>query len=408
MGLTVEQECPQCGAPIELDETDHLLQCPFCDTRSFLFTPSYFCYALPHKTEDREILYAPYLRFKGSVFYCREWEVGHRVVDITHVGLPFQGLPSSLGLRPQTLRMKFITPDTEGSFLKFSLKATDILKSAGRLSSGSSSGRFFHRAYIGETLSLIYFPLYMEADRLYDAVLDRPLTRVPAGRDALSSAMEKNRKGSLTFIPTLCPQCGWNLSGERDSVVLTCGNCDTAWQAIGGKLSRVNLLVATNSKGDTLYLPFWKTPTQVTGVEIHSFADFIRITNQPKGIAKQWETEVMSFWCPAFKIRPKVFLNLARQLTLSQKPVQTEEVLPKKGLYPVTLPLREALQSMKITLAGSTLNKRRVFPQLPHVRFETKGSYLVYLPFAETGHEMVQQDTRVCINKNTLRYGREL
>ena len=408
MGFTIEQECPQCGAPIELDETDHLLQCPFCDTKSFLFTPNYFRYILPHKAQGKEMIYVPYLRFKGNVFYCQGWKVGHRVVDITHVGLPFQGVPSSLGLRPQTLKMKFVTPDTEGSFLKFTLKATDILTSAGRLSSASSSGEIFHRAYIGETLSLIYLPLYSEKNRLYDAVLNRPLANLPEGQDALESSIEKKRKWGLTFIPTLCPQCGWNLEGEKDSVVLTCRNCDTAWQAIRGKFSRVNVLAVPDRKEDTVYLPFWKTSANVTGVEINSFADFIRITNQPRVVGKEWETEVMSFWCPAFKIRPKIFLNLARQLTISQRHFQTEEVIPKKSLYPVTLPYTEAVQSMKITLASSTLNKKRVLPLLPHVRFETKGSHLVYLPFADTGHEMVQQDMRISVNKNALSYGRQL
>ncbi|MDY6881323.1 MAG: hypothetical protein V2J25_15960 [Desulfatiglans sp.] len=407
MGFTVKQECPQCGAPIELDETDHLLQCPYCDTRSFLFTPNYFRYALPHKTEGKEMIYAPYLRFKGNVFYCRGLNVGHRIVDITHVGLPLKGLPSSLGLRPQTLKMRFVTPDTGGSFLKFSLKATDILKSAARLP-GNSSAPFYHRAYIGETLSLIYLPLYAEGDRLYDAVLDRPLTRLPEGRETLASAMEKKPTRGLCFISTLCPQCGWNLTGERDSVVLTCGNCDTAWQAVGGKLSRVKLLVATDPKRDTVYLPFWKTSTHVTGVEIRSFADFIRITNQPRVVGKEWEVEPMSFWCPAFKIRPKIFLNLSRQLTVSQRHFQTEETIPKQRLYPVTLPQDEAAQSMKITLAGSTLNKKNVLPRLPRVGFEVKDTHLVYLPFSDMGHEMVHPDMRISINKNALRYGRQL
>ena len=107
MGFTVEQDCPQCGGPIELDETDHLLRCPYCHVKNYLFTPKYFRYLLPLKAPHKEIIYAPYLRFKGNVFYCTGSTVGHRVVDITHVGLPLGGIPASLGLRPQTMKMKF-------------------------------------------------------------------------------------------------------------------------------------------------------------------------------------------------------------------------------------------------------------------------------------------------------------
>lgn len=68
MGFTVEQECPQCGAPTELEETDHLIRCPYCNVKKFLYARDYFRFLLPHKTSDKAILYAPYMRFRGKVF----------------------------------------------------------------------------------------------------------------------------------------------------------------------------------------------------------------------------------------------------------------------------------------------------------------------------------------------------
>ena len=409
MGFTVEQDCPQCGAPIELDETDRLLRCPYCNVKTFLFTPNYFRLVLPHKTPGKEIFYAPYLRFKGNVYYSKGMMVGHRVVDITHVGLPLKGIPASLGLRPQTMKMKFVTPDTEGSFLKFSLKANDILARAGNLSSGIGSKKIFHRAYIGETLSLIYLPLFLEGGRLFDAILNRPLARFSQDQDVFKQSVSRNPRWKLTFLPTLCPQCGWNLEGERDSVVLTCSNCETAWEASNNKFVQVNFLKVPGKGENTVYLPFWKiSAAMVEGVKINSFADFIRLTNQPRVVEKEWEGQDMSFWSPAFKIRPKVYLNLSRQFTISQQNFRTEESIPKKNLYPVTLPQTEAAQSMKITLASSALNKKMVLPDLPRIRFAIKNSTLVYLPFTDTGHEMVQQHVRISINKNTLEFGRQL
>ena len=171
MGFTVEQECPQCGAPVELDETDRLLHCPYCGVNSFLFADDYFRFILPSKAPDRELIYLPYLRFKGSVFSCNGNVVRHRIVDITHLGVPFKRFPLSLGLRPQTMKMRFVNKDTKGSFLRCLLKTSELLVRAERHSSALDSGQVFHRAYIGEAMNLIYLPMYVEKETLFDELL---------------------------------------------------------------------------------------------------------------------------------------------------------------------------------------------------------------------------------------------
>ena len=288
MGLTVEQDCPQCGGPIELDETDHLLRCPYCSIENFIFAPNYFRFVLPHKAPGKEIIYAPYLRFKGNVYYCQDLNIGHRFVDITRAGMQHELIPSSLGLRPQALKMKFVTPETEGSFLRFSLRAIDIVEKAAKLSSAASSGRISHRAYIGETLSLIYLPLYVQDGRIFDAILNRHIADIPHengfGADIISKPDWR-----LTFKPTICPECGWNLEGEKDSVVLICGNCASAWEATDNKFRKVDLRSVPGQGEQSANMPFWRIAATCTGVEIHSFADFIRVTNQPMVIKKEWE-----------------------------------------------------------------------------------------------------------------------
>jgi len=376
--------------------------------KSFLFPTDYFRFVLPNKAPGRELIYAPYLRFKGNVFYCQGRTVSHRVVDITRVGLKFKGIPMSLGLKPQAMKLKFLEAGAgDSSLLKFSLKATDILERAGRVPS-PREGQIFHRAFIGETLSLIYLPLYVEANRIFDAVLNRPLAEIPEGEDMITRAKIKSPRWKLHFIATLCPHCGWNLEGERDSVVLTCHNCDTAWAASKGRFKQVNFMIVPGSGKDTVYLPFWKTAVIVDGIEIHSYADFIRVTNQPKVVVKEWENEPMSFWSPAFKIRPKVFLNLSRQFTVGGRFFEGDAEILNRKLYPVTLPHTEAVQAMKMILAASTLNKKDVLPALPRVNFKVSDSILVYLPFTDTGNELIQQHMQTSINKNTLEFGRRL
>jgi hypothetical protein len=63
---------------------------------------------------------------------------------------------------------------------------------------------------------------------------------------------------------------------------------------------------------------------------------------------------------------------------------------------------------MKVTLAGSAMNKRKIMPLLPDISFSIKSTSLVYLPFSETAHEMVQEHMNVSINKKSLEFGRYL
>jgi len=408
MGFKVEQECPQCGAPVVLDETDHLLCCPYCNVRSFLYTPSHFRFALPHKSADKEILYAPYLRFKGNVFSVKGQTVHHRIVDITRLGMNFNGIPPSLGLRPQVMKMRFVTPETAGNFLSFSLRAGQIVNMAANLSSTSSTDRLYHRAYIGETLSLIYLPLYLEKNKIHDAVLDRAICDLSESSVLLDSASKACAEWTLTFIPALCPHCGWSLEGDRDSVVLICRNCETAWEAEGGSFRRVPCDASPGEGKDTLYLPFWKILAATEEVGIHSYGDFIRVTNQPRAVLKKWENRSMGFWIPAFKLRPKVFLDLSRQYTLFQDEFDQTEEIGKKPLYPVTLPRSEAVQTMKLILAASAVHKNSICPYLPAIRFEIHSSFLVYLPFTDTGRELIQQGLGISIQKKILEFGRRL
>jgi predicted RNA-binding Zn-ribbon protein involved in translation (DUF1610 family) len=408
MGFVVEQECPQCGAPIELEETDRLIRCPYCNVKNFLFAPDYFRLLLPAKVSDRDILFAPYMRFKGSVYLCKGTSIDHHIVDITRPGSAFRQLPVSLGLRPQAMKMKFVNFGVPGSFLKCSARPTDVLSEVARHTSLAGPGKLVHQAYIGEAFSLIYLPLFAQQGKLFDAIINKAIARLPQSEDIFASSIEQNPKWQITFIATICPQCGWDLDGERDSVVLTCGNCETAWEASKGKFIRVGFKAVQGRDEEPTYYPFWKIAAWDKGLGIYSYADFIRVTRQPKVLQRHWENQDMCFWIPAFKIRPKPFLQLARQMTILQKDFGMEDEIPKKNLYPVTLPRDEAVQSMKITLASSAMTKKEVFPLLPRVSFTTKESTLVYLPFHDTGPELVQEHTGVAINKRILEFGRYL
>ena len=409
MAFVIEYECPQCGAPVEMEETHHLFRCPFCDVKSLLFTDDCFRYVLPAKISGKDMMYAPYVRFKGAAYLCRDAAIEHRIVDMTRCASALDGLPVSLGFRPQAMKMKFMTPVRGGRFLKRMMTVEGALDAVGSVTSTLMARKFYHRAYIGETFSIIYLPLYREKNRLFDAVTNEPLIPVQKSDDCMTDIVDEMPQWRLTFLATVCPDCGYDLQGERDSVVLTCPNCCRAWNASKGKLSEVAFKIVPGGRKKTVFLPFWKIAARSDqGLVIRSYAEFIRTTNQPKVVKNQWEEWGMSFWTPAFKVRPHIFLHLSKQMTVSQENFTMTEDVPSAPLYPVTLPLSEACQSLKLILADSIMNKKSLFPTLPQVAFTIGESMLVYLPFNDRGHEIIQEHKPTGIHKKTLEFGRYL
>jgi hypothetical protein len=117
----------------------------------------------------------------------------------------------------------------------------------------------------------------------------------------------------------------------------------------------------------------------------------------------------MNFWVPAFKVRPKIFLQLGRQTTISQWRLDGDRelnVLP--NLYPVTLPVSEACQSLKVLLAASTASRKKIYPYLAGASAENISSSLVFLPFTDQKHDWVQPQTGTVIAKSVLKFGRSL
>ena len=411
MGLTIEPECPQCGAPVAIDELDRLLSCPYCGVRSFLFARDYFRLVLPRNTSRQDLIYAPYLRFKGAIYYCRGRQVKYRLLDITNVGTELAGLPFSLGFRTQGPKLKFITPKIKGAFLKFNLDQNKILERASRISASASMEPLLYRAFIGEVLSLIYFPMYLENNKLVDAVLNRPI--VSLNKDInISELTVKNPQWKLGALAAICPQCGWDLKGEKDSVVLACDNCNIGWSASEAKFTRVEVRSVPAREGEAINLPFWRIAVTMEGggIKINSYADFIRQTGclATKSIAPEWEEEQFAFWIPAFKIEPKIFLYLANRLSVALRTVETVETVPEINVFPVTLPQREAIESLRIVFASATKDKfkKTIYPALPELKIEPKSVMLVYLPFTETSMELIQQQSSVAFSKAVLRIGR--
>ncbi len=412
MDIRVSQGCPQCGAPADLAESDQLLTCAYCGTSNYLQTKGPFRYVLPHKAPEagEGLLLAPYLRFKGTIFLVSEQGIEHRVIDTTQAASPMPGLPPSLGLRPQAMGVCRLDPQAPHRYLPQTLRANAILEKAasvGRLGGFPKEG-FFHRAYIGESLSYIYLPISVHSGDLLDVVTGSTISSLEESTREVVQGRAYNPSWAVRFLATLCPHCGATMQGAHDSQVLLCENCDSGWSLGAEGLRRIDWCLQRGEKNTSLYLPFWKVTAHVPVLSIYSFADFVERTNQPMVPRPGWRERAMSFWIPAFKLRPKIFLQAARQVTLGQWLLKPEGGRVMDHLFPATLPAGEARQSVKLILAAAAVSPRQVYPFLPLVRLTETMVQLVYLPCVDRGHDWVQANTGMTIAKNILRFGRAM
>ncbi|MGI6657651.1 MAG: NADH pyrophosphatase zinc ribbon domain-containing protein [Desulfobulbus sp.] len=417
MDIRVTQDCPQCGAPVVLAESGHVLNCAHCGVNVYLQGRGLFRYALPlvnslssasDMSGAEKLFWAPYLRFKGVVYQVTESGIAHQVVDTTQVANPFPGLPPSLGVRPQAMTLRRIESAAAGRFLPQQLKAERLLEKAMSVSrlNARSGGGLFHRAFIGEQLSYIYLPVQVRAGGLYDAIRETSLLTLDDLPDTVET-LGYNPDWSVRFLPAVCPQCGADLDGAGDCRVMTCANCQSAWSFDTGGLRRVEWLMHDGGPDVPLYLPFWKITAHIPALKIYSFADFVTRTNQPFLSRPRWRERAMSLWVPAFFLRPKVFLQVGRRTTLEQWKLSPTEARVVPNLFPATLPAGEARQSVKVLLAAASGSKA-VFSLLPRIRLTEMMQQLVYLPYHSKGPDWVQPETGMAIGKNLLRFGRSL
>ncbi len=341
------------------------------------------------------------------LFFCGPSGIQNRFVDVSHQAIDAPVFPVSVGIRSQAMKLRFATEDTEGRFLKPRQSFDKFLSTFQERFGKSLPKPILHQSNIGETLSLIYSPFYL-TDRLHDAILDKPVSlKLPENFD-IDDISEAHPKGYIRFVSTLCPNCGWNLEGERDAIVLGCKNCNSIWYPVGKKLKQLKFARLPGKNDRTIYLPFWRVRGDISGIKLESYADLIAVANLPRVVQTGWKDIPFRFWIPAFKVRPKIFLQLATQATLSQPREKLICELPDARVYPTTLPIEEAVESLKITLADFIKPRKILVERLRDIQVDAKSVSLVFMPFNEGHHEFIQPDYQLTINKNVLALSKNL
>ncbi len=415
MDVTIEQSCPSCGAAIVLAEDDRLIRCAYCDVHHYKIGSVADRYLLPCALPDQigpdQLIFLPYLRFKGSVLYVRDEEVKYKIIDTTRLGLENEHLPISLGLRPQAMKIHPVVSASPGAFILQAVPTKSVFIQAAMiidLFREHSRQTTYHRAFIGETISRIYQPCYLRDEQLWDAVSKRVIGPGTLIERYLAKTCSSKSSWEPRFINTICPGCGGLLDGDRDSTVLQCKNCESLWREEKGRFRPIDWKVVASDGQSARYLPFWQISFSTSGHVLRSFADYLRYTNQPLAIRGEYEARPLVFWIPAFKINPKAFLQLASQLTVGQAHIPSGEVLRVANGYPVTLDQKEAFQAIKSVLANTTLCRERSYPLLPEIKPLESRCELTYLPFASQSHDLVQEHTLAVVQTTALRYGRSL
>jgi len=402
----IELQCSQCGAPISLEETDRLLTCSYCHVKLYLWTPSQFCYCLPAlKASSENLIFVPYWRFKGVVYSIIPYEVRQRALDATLLASSHRMLPATLGIRPQALKLRFASWEIQGTFIKPQMSLQDavilIQKQFQVLEGSLSSQPPFHREFIGELGSLIFFPVSIRNGEIFDGILGRVIGReTDLVLDKASSGIPEHWQ--IKPISTLCPNCGNALIGGRESILLFCTSCHLAWNPSSGRLEASKFEVVPEKRDSSVYLPFWRMRVAVKGITLKSYADLARVANLPKMIHPEWERQEVYFWPPAFKVYSSLFLRLSKQMTLFQPAEKTEAVLPNAPLLPVTFSEERAAATLKINLASLLTKKKDVFPKLHEITIEPVESTLVLVPFTSVGNELVHPQLQIGLPRQTL------
>ena len=396
-----------------LDETDRLLLCDHCRVKLYLSSDRFFSYLMqPSIYAPQEVVYAPYWRVKGMLFGCEGHEIVHKVVDASFFAGALKELPISLGYRSQALHLRFVLAVTPGRFLPTTLpldRVSEVVQRGVPMTNSETPPPVrFYQTFLGETVSTIHAPFYLQGNTLYDAILERPVCRLNVDGLAMLKTAVPAPEDRLRFLATLCPYCGWDLQGDKDTHVLLCANCHSAWQAAQTALERVVFEVYPGGGSECVFLPFWRIKVAVEGLSPRSYADLVRLANLPKAIKSAWEEQDCFLWSPAFKIRPRAFLQAARAMTLAQPQGARGDTLPKGQVYPVTFPSSEAVEAIKIILAHIAVAKRGVFPLLSELRVGSPEYVLAYVPFTVHANELVQGQCHFSIDRSTVQFGRKL
>jgi predicted RNA-binding Zn-ribbon protein involved in translation (DUF1610 family) len=414
--------CPQCGGPVDFEAGDHLLSCSFCKTSLYIVPKGPLRYTLPVKDGPTEhgkekLLYLPYWRFKGLRYKVLDQrQLKSSLLDTTVSAFSGIDTVSSLGIHPQVATLDLAV---NGNHLippqRNAKEALHIAEK--RLLQFEKNVVLFER-YIGETQCLIYAPFILtEFPERGTYVLKGTWGGCPEQEIdkskiivLLKSLDGLSQQNYLHFLPLICPECGYNLPAASGAVALVCQNCSRAWRVKRNRFSPLayKALKIPSSSKDFNFLPFWHLTLELYGLPIKSRYDMRLLARSYQKLPEAWNQEAVQLLIPAFKLGPKLFLRVARNMSLAPIDLSQEVQGLKTGqrTEPVRLPLEEAAQAAKVILSDLLKKHCKLYYLIPKTRLTLKHTGLIYLPFKFQGREFVGLHSGQAVPADAIERGR--
>ncbi len=324
-GFFIEVTCPGCGSTLNLESDFFVLRCDHCGSVHRVILPEVpTAYLIPSRIGQREArfgidrylkrrslpltgssmhlkrLYYPYWKIDAILFRLRN-KVYEKVImeeseysdavtvtsDRTEIslspytttraaGIPFEGIPVSIGMRAEYIRMvPYARENIDDEFDCFPVLSIwedvrdtlimnkGIIADIDLADNGSNVTELFH-----PRASLVYFPyLVMESYSqqgfnryVVDGVSGRVLEHVTVPEsDAQSDYPDAPsiEFGALTVEHHRCPTCGVDLPAEQ-SYVYVCGNChDLIVLGPHSEVVRELHAAVVPQKNQDRMFPFW-------------------------------------------------------------------------------------------------------------------------------------------------------
>jgi hypothetical protein len=418
----LEHQCPQCGAGVNLPDTDRIFSCAYCKAKLLVIGYPYCSYYLkPSAGTPNDLFYVPYWRFKGTHWILNTKGIHHTLVDQSVCAASFPYVQQTLGIRSQSIVMKFVQPLSEGIFLNAQVncetartKLFPSMSTQARLAGVFLNGECAAvsetpdlptlTAFTGEAISLVYAPHYIHDRILHDGISLSALGPVQGDLPEMADS----RPRPPIFVSALCPVCGWDCLAERDSLVLLCSKCNKAWIGRNNALESLDIQISPGYEPGDIHIPFWRFDIVARQIPLETYGDLVRLTNLPRAVLPGMESQKLFFWIPAFKSNPALFLRLGKLMTINQKPENYVSTLPAADYYPVTLSAEEGFKAVSIVLGDIGSSRKALLPLLEENSFDLISSTLVYVPFTHARGEFIQKSLNFALQSNALKWGRFL
>lgn len=394
-----------------MEETERFFSCPYCKVKLLIASPEAVSYYLGETAPDDDTLFIPYRRNTGMDFMATSTGTTCSNIDKTSLALALPLIPHSLGVRSQALRLRFVTKQTKGMFPKpeGDIEDKHLALSRQAILPGYAEGgiptTFTIRRFLSHTSSFIFSPYRILGRDIYDGISMDTIGHADQNF-AIDDSLLSKPATQITFTPAVCPNCGIDLDGSKESIALPCTNCGLLWESTGNGLMQKPFLSLPSPSCETILLPFWRIKANAQGFN-KSLRTDPRKSVPPSAIGRPILFEDFYFWVPAFFISPPIFLRLSERASLWQPHGDDrmwDQTYQNARLYPVTIPASQAGLLLTIILSQIVANQESILECIVRGVLEPVASTLVFVPFAANAVELIHPEMRLNLLRTALQH----